>query len=78
MGVSNIPKIIKRKWKNQYNELSATLDVFVDLVSTQRGIHMSRNIEAINEVTSELIDKVITDTEELCAQIAEKVLKVQN
>jgi len=78
VGVSNIPKIIKRKWKNQYNELSATLDVFVDLVSTQRGIHMSRNIEAINEVTSELIDKVITDTEELCAQIAEKVLKVQN
>ncbi len=77
VGMSDIPKIIKRRWKGQYNELSATLDVYVDLVSTQRGIHMSRNIEAINEVTSELLDEVITDTEELCAKIAEKVLSVQ-
>lgn len=77
VGVCNIPKIIRRKRFGEYNELSAKIDVFVDLVSSRRGIHMSRNIEAINEVIATLTGEVISDSEELCAQIAEKVLKVQ-
>ena len=78
VGVSNIPKIIRRKWKNSYNELSAKIDVYVDLVSTQRGIHMSRNIEAINEVTAELLSEVISDTEVLCSRIAKRVIEIQD
>jgi len=77
VGVSNIPKIIKRKRGGKYNELSAKIDVFVDLLPSKRGIHMSRNIEAINEVTAELLEDIIVDTEELCARIAKKVLLVQ-
>lgn len=77
VGVENIPKIIKRKRAGKYNELTAYIDVYVDLESSKRGIHMSRNIEAINNVTADLINEVITDTEELCAKIAEKVLNDQ-
>lgn len=79
VGVNNIPKIIRRKREGQYNELSSLIDVYVDLMPDQRGIHMSRNIEAINHVTSKLIsEKILTsDSEELCANIAEKVLAVQ-
>lgn len=81
VGVTDIPKIIRRKWKGQYNELSAKIDVFVDLIPSQRGIHMSRNIEVINEVTSEvtssLMGELISNTEELCAKIAKKVLLAQ-
>ena len=77
VGVCDIPKIIRRKRFGIYNELSAKIDVFVDLLPSKRGIHMSRNIEAINEVISSLTGEVITDCEELCAQIAEKVINVQ-
>ncbi|MBY9000567.1 MAG: GTP cyclohydrolase I FolE2 [Candidatus Heimdallarchaeota archaeon] len=77
VGVSDIPKIIRRKRFGVYNELSAKIDVYVDLLPSKRGIHMSRNIEAINEVIATLTGEVITDCEELCAQIAEKVIKVQ-
>jgi GTP cyclohydrolase-4 len=77
VGVCNVPKVIRRKRRGIYNELSARIDVFVDLLPSKRGIHMSRNIEAINEVISTLSSEVITDSEELCAKIAEKVIEVQ-
>ncbi|MCG3216279.1 MAG: GTP cyclohydrolase I FolE2 [Candidatus Heimdallarchaeota archaeon] len=77
VGVCNIPKIIRRKRFGIYNELSARIDVYVDLLPTKRGIHMSRNIEAINEVISTLTEDVITDCEELCVKIAEKALNIQ-
>ena len=77
VGVCNVPKVIRRKRFGVYNELSARIDVFVDLLPSKRGIHMSRNIEAINEVISTLSSEVITDSEELCAKIAERVIEVQ-
>ena len=77
VGVCDIPKIIKRKRFGEFNELSSKIDVYVDLLPSRRGIHMSRNIEAINEVISTLTGEVISDSEELCAQIAEKVLLAQ-
>ena len=77
VGVCDIPKIIKRKRFGEFNELTAKIDVFVDLIPSKRGIHMSRNIEAINEVIAALTGEVISDSEELCSQIAEKVLLAQ-
>ncbi len=77
VGVCDIPKIIKRKRFGEFNELSAKIDVYVDLLPSKRGIHMSRNIEAINEVIATLTGEVISDCEELCSQIAEKVLLAQ-
>ncbi|MCE7742441.1 MAG: GTP cyclohydrolase I FolE2 [Candidatus Heimdallarchaeota archaeon] len=77
VGICDIPKIIKRKRFGEINELTAKIDVYVDLLPSKRGIHMSRNIEAINEVISTLTGEVISDSEELCSQIAEKVLLAQ-
>ncbi len=77
VGVCDIPKVIKRKRFGEINELTAKIDVYVDLLPSKRGIHMSRNIEAINEVISTLTGEVISDSEELCAQIAEKILVAQ-
>jgi len=77
VGVCDIPKIIKRKRFGEINELTAKIDVYVDLLPSKRGIHMSRNIEAINEVISTLTGEVISDSEELCSKIAEKVLLAQ-
>ena len=77
VGICDIPKIIRRKRFGEYNELSVRINVFVELLPSKRGIHMSRNIEAINEVIATLTGEVISDSEELCAQIAEKVLSAQ-
>jgi len=50
VGVTGVKKpiIIKREEKEIY--LSAVLDVFVDLPATQKGSHMSRNVEVINGI----------------------------
>jgi GTP cyclohydrolase-4 len=55
--------------------LIPTFDAFVDLPSTQRGIHMSRNPEAISEVLEEALEKTTVEIESLCANIVHLLLK---
>ncbi|MEF8832709.1 MAG: GTP cyclohydrolase MptA [Candidatus Thermoplasmatota archaeon] len=75
VGVSGVKKpiVVKRPWGER--TLNATLDVYVDLPSDQKGSHMSRNVE----VTGELVDKTVREPveglENLAANMCELLLE---
>jgi GTP cyclohydrolase-4 len=76
VGVTGVKKLLKveRDGKRPI-VLIPTFDAFVDLPSTQRGIHMSRNPEAISEVLEEAVEGTTVEIESLCAEIVSLLLK---
>jgi len=76
VGVTGVKKLLKieREGKRPII-LLPTFDAFVDLPSTKRGIHMSRNPEAISEVLEDAVEKTTVEIESLCAMIADSLLK---
>jgi GTP cyclohydrolase-4 len=55
--------------------LLADFKCYVDLPSFQKGTHMSRNLEAINELLEEIVKKPVYELEGLCEDIVLEVLK---
>ena len=51
------------------------MDLFVDLPATQKGSHMSRNLELVSETIDENLKKSVPDLETFCAHIAKLLLK---
>ena len=76
VGVTNIKKQIYRKRGKQENFLNAEIEAYVDLDPKQTGIHMSRSTQAINEVIEEVATGQISELEDMCSEIALKLLKV--
>lgn len=76
VGVSEVKKLLKieREGKRPII-LLPTFDAFVDLPSKQRGIHMSRNPEAISDVLEEVVNGTSVEIESLCAEIVSNLLK---
>lgn len=75
VGASNIKKILKIPRENKRPIiLLANFEVFVDLPSSQKGSHMSRNPEIINEILEDIVKKPVYVLEDLCEDIARKVL----
>lgn len=54
--------------------LNCNIDVFVDLPSTQRGSHLSRNLEVIAEIVEQGVAEPIKGLEVLAADICRKLL----
>ncbi|MBO5151020.1 MAG: GTP cyclohydrolase I FolE2, partial [Methanobrevibacter sp.] len=54
--------------------LLPTFDAFVDLPFNQKGVHMSRNPEAISEVLDSISEDKSVGVESLCAKIVEKMM----
>jgi GTP cyclohydrolase-4 len=52
-----------------------TFDAFVDLPNDQKGVHMSRNPEAISEVLEKVAKGSTIDVESLCAKIVDTMMK---
>ncbi len=75
VGVTGVKKLLKieRDGKRPI-VLIPTFDAFVDLPSTKRGIHMSRNPEAISEVLEEVVEESTVEIESLCAEIVNSLL----
>jgi GTP cyclohydrolase-4 len=76
VGVTGVKKLleIERTGKRPI-VLIPTFDAFVDLPSTKRGIHMSRNPEAISEVMEEVLEEEsAVEIENLCAEIVNRLL----
>ena len=69
VGVTGVkkPAVINRKGKT--NVLFCTIDVFVDLPPTQKGSHLSRNLEVIAEVVEQSVRQPVNGLEELAANI---------
>ena len=74
VGVTNVEKVIRISAQGSSTLFSAKLDCFVDLGPRQKGAHMSRFEEVVNDAIGEVI---LTETafraETLAQHIAEKV-----
>ncbi len=75
VGVTGVKKLLKiERIGKRPIVLIPTFDAFVDLPSTKRGIHMSRNPEAISEVLEEVVEESAVEIESLCAEIVDRLL----
>jgi GTP cyclohydrolase-4 len=54
--------------------LISNFEVFVDLPSDRKGANLSRNYEVIDEALEEAINRPVYEIEELCGEIAKKLL----
>lgn len=74
VGCVGIKKQITRKGRVLYPSINA----FVDLNKAQKGIHMSRIIESVDEIIEKFMDKNVSNCEDLCVDIAKELIKRQN
>jgi GTP cyclohydrolase-4 len=73
-GVTNVEKVIRIRANGSEQLFSARLDCFVDLGPHQKGAHMSRFEEDINDAIGEVVlGESAFRAETLAAHIAEKV-----
>lgn len=55
VGVTNVEKIVRIGSGDDQNFFHAKLDCFVDLAAAQKGVHMSRFEEVVNEAIEEVV-----------------------
>lgn len=75
VGVTGVVKPVQVRRPNRSVTLTTTIDVFVDLPASQKGSHLSRNLEAINEVVDRSVRDPVGSLEELTETIARSLLK---
>lgn len=51
------------------------MDLFVDLPASQKGSHMSRNLELVSEIIDMNLKEPVSDLESFCAKTAKLLLK---
>ena len=72
VGVTGVKKLLQLERTNKRPIiLLPTFDAFVDLPNDQKGVHMSRNPEAISEVLETVANDSTVDVESLCAKIVD-------
>ena len=69
VGVTGVRKPIMVTRGGRSTTLFCSMDVFVDLPSTQKGSHLSRNLEAINETVNRSLQEPIPGIESIAAEI---------
>ena len=78
VGVKGVrkPVIVSREGINNTlnNSLNCSIDIFVDLPATQKGSHMSRNVEVLNEVVEESVRTPITSIEGMAGDMCRRLL----
>ena len=75
VGVTGVKKLLQLERKNNRPIiLLPSFDAFVYLQSNQKGVHMSRNPEAIIEVLETVAKDSTVDVESLCAKIVDKMM----
>ena len=77
VGVTGVKKLvnIKRPGKKISMPLIVKMDLFVDLPASQKGSHMSRNLELVSDIIDENLQKPVSDLESFCAQTAKLLLE---
>src|SRR3954447_8240129 len=74
VGVTNVEKVIRIRASGSEQLFSARLDCFVDLGPLQKGAHMSRFEEVVNDAIGEVVlAERVFRAETLAHHIAEKV-----
>ena len=73
VGVKGVrkPIVVHREGINGTlnNILNCSIDIFVDLPGDQKGSHMSRNVEVLNEIVEESVRNPITALENAAADM---------
>ena len=76
VGVTGVKKLVKIQRDNKRPIiLLPTFDAYVDLPSTQKGVHMSRNPEAISEVIDEAVSDMEIHIEDICSNLVKSLLE---
>jgi GTP cyclohydrolase-4 len=75
VGVTGVKKPINVQRPGKAVTLTAQIDVFVDLPSSQKGSHLSRNVEVISEILDKSVREPVASLEVLCEQICHKLLE---
>lgn len=76
VGVRNVKKLVEvaREGGKRPVVLISDFHIFVDLPGDIKGANMSRNLEAIYEVLEEAVSTPTYDVEELCSEVARRLL----
>ncbi len=75
VGVTGVKKLLQLERANKRPIiLLPTFDAFVDLPNDQKGVHMSRNPEAISEVLETVAEGSGVDVESICAKIVDRMM----
>ena len=76
VGVTGVKKLVKVERGNDERPvvLISNFEVFVDFPSDRKGANLSRNFEVIDEVLEEAINCPVYEIEELCGEIAKRLL----
>jgi GTP cyclohydrolase-4 len=74
VGVTGVKKPINVKRPGKVVTLTAQIDVFVDLPSSQKGSHLSRNVEVISEILDKCVREPVKSLEVLCKEICHRLL----
>lgn len=75
VGITGLKKPAKVIRNGKHVTLVAVIDAFVDLPATQKGSHLSRNVEVISEMIESSVADKTPSLEELCASICDQLLK---
>ena len=74
VGVKDVKKPVRVKRPGRDLTLTTTFDIFVDLPASQKGSHLSRNLEIVTEVVEDSIKAPIDGLEYLTERIALELL----
>lgn len=74
VGVTGVKKPVRVHRDGRDTCLTCEIDVFVDLPSTQRGSHLSRNLEVIAEIVEQGVAEPIKGLESLASDICRRLL----
>jgi GTP cyclohydrolase-4 len=75
VGVTGVRKPVTVNRGDRTVTLTCQIDVFVDLPSSQKGSHMSRNLEVISEIVDQSVREPVAGLEILSANICRSLLE---
>lgn len=75
VGVTGVKKPVHVKRPDRSVTLTADFDIFVDLPSTMKGSHLSRNLEVVSEIVEESVREPVPSLEDVCGDIARQLLE---
>ena len=79
VGIEGVRKLVRiPKRDENHNILLLNINCYVNLPSNLKGVHMSRNLEAINEILEDAMEKGKYKMENLAKEIAKKILEKHN
>lgn len=75
VGVRGVRKPVVVARPGRDVTLNTEFDIFVDLPAEQKGVHMSRNLEAVAELLDERLERPVESLERFVSRLAEILLE---